>query len=128
MREPAELGRKAEERAAAYAASLGWRVLARNVTNRYGELDIVAMDDAENELVVIEVRYRTIGDVQSPLDSVGPRKLRTLINAGRALVNDIGWTGFWRIDLVGVTADRFAPESQWRLEHIKDITRGMDVP
>lgn len=123
-----ELGRKAEERAAGYAASLGWRVLARNVKNRYGELDIVAMDGAENELVVIEVRYRTIGDVQSPLDSVGPRKLRALINAGRALVNDMGWTGFWRIDLVGVTADRFAPESQWRLEHIKDITRGMDVP
>ena len=120
------MGRRAEDRAAGYVASLGWKILGRNVTNRYGELDIVAEDGPE--LVIVEVRYRTLGDVQSPIDSVGPKKLRALVNAGRALVRDMEWPGFWRIDLVGITADRFADESGWSLEHVRDATRGMDIP
>ena len=126
MKGARDMGRRAEERAARYVASLGWKVLGRNASNRYGELDILALDGSE--LVVIEVRYRTVGEVQSPLDSVGPKKLRALVNAGRAFADELGWTGFWRIDLVGITADRDADESDWRLEHVRDVTRGMDIP
>ena len=122
------LGRRAEDRAAEYVVSLGWRVLGRNVRNRCGEIDIVAMDDGPHELVLVEVRCRTIGEVQSPLDSVGPKKLRTLVRAGRALVEKMNWTGFWRIDLIGVTAGRGPGEPGWRLEHVRDITGGMDIP
>ena len=128
MRSAHELGRRAEDRAADHVRTLGWRVLGRNVTNRYGELDVVAMDEAGRELVIVEVRYRTIGEVQSPLDSVGPKKLRTLVRAGQALADELGWDGPWRIDLMGVTADRDADESNWKLEHIRDVTRGMEFP
>lgn len=127
-----DLGRRAEEYAARYVGSLGWRVLGRNVTNRCGEIDIVAMDDGDHELVLVEVRCRTVGAVQSPLDSVGPKKLRALVRAGRTLVDKMGWTGFWRIDLIGITVPcggspagpRGAEE--WRVDHIRDITAGMD--
>jgi len=119
-----ELGRRAEDFAAAHVEKLGWQVLSRNFSCKLGELDIVAMDKKENELVVVEVRYRTCGDMQSPVDSIGPRKLRTLVKAGRVYVDDIGWTGPWRIDLVGVTASPREPESFWRMEHVRDITGG----
>lgn len=33
-----------------------------------------------------------------------------------------------RIRLISVTADRDAAGSEWRLEHVRDITRGMDCP
>ncbi|MCR4819254.1 MAG: YraN family protein, partial [Fretibacterium sp.] len=99
----AALGKQAEDYAAKYAASLGWRLLGRNVKNRYGELDIVAVDNKEQELVVIEVRCRTLGEVQSPVDSVGPRKLNTLLKAGQAFIEKEQWTGFWRIDLIALT-------------------------
>ena len=125
-----ELGRRAEDRAEAYIRrSPGWKVLGRNLVNPYGELDIVAMDGGE--LVIVEVRCRTLGEVQSSLDSVGPRKLRHLVNAGRAHADRIGWTGPWRIDLIGFTvntADRDAAEPEWCLEHVRDVTRGMDCP
>ena len=125
-----ELGRRAEDRAEAYIRrSPGWKVLGRNLVNPYGELDIVAMDGSE--LVIVEVRCRTLGEVQSSLDSVGPRKLRHLVNAGRAQADRMGWTGPWRIDLIGFTvntADRDAAELEWRLEHVRDVTRGMDCP
>jgi putative endonuclease len=119
-----QLGRRAEELAAAYVQNLGWAVWARNFSCRLGELDIVALDGEEKELVVIEVRYRTRGDMQSPEESVGPKKLRALVTAGRVYVNDAGWTGPWRVDLVAVTAFPREPEDRWRLSHIRDITGG----
>ena len=119
-----ELGKRAEDLAAAYIEKLGWRLLSRNAANKLGELDIVALDGAENELVVVEVRYRTCGEMQSPAESIGPKKLRTLVNAGRVYVDQINWSGPWRIDLVGVTASFNEPMESWKLEHLKDITGG----
>lgn len=119
-----ELGRYAEDRAAEYLASIGWRVVARNVRNSCGELDIIALDPKARELVIVEVRARTLGLTQSPLESVGSRKLRTLLKASRLYVEEINWTGFWRIDVVGITIK--AP-GDWELEHVKDITAGMNV-
>ena len=124
MTQAQELGRYAEDRAAEYLASIGWRVLARNVRNKGGELDITAFDPKAGELVIVEVRARTIGKVQGSLESVGSRKLRTLLRASRMYVEDIGWTGFWRIDAVGITIK--AP-GDWELEHARDITAGMNL-
>ena len=120
-----ELGRRAEVLAAEFVERLGWRILSRNFSCRLGELDIVAMDEIGKELVVVEVRYRTFGDMQSPEDSIGPKKLRTLVNAGRVYVDDIGWTGPWRIDLVGITAHPRESSKHWHLEHIENITDGV---
>ncbi|MCL2009422.1 MAG: YraN family protein [Synergistaceae bacterium] len=123
-----ELGRKAEDLAAGHIECLGWRILSRNFSCRLGELDIVAMDEKGKELVVVEVRYRTFGDTQSPEDSIGPKKLRTLVNAGRVYVDGMGWTGPWRVDLVGITARPREPSERWRLEHIENITDGAFRP
>ncbi|MDR3265134.1 MAG: YraN family protein [Synergistaceae bacterium] len=119
-----ELGRRAEDLAAAYVKKLGWQILSRNFSCRLGELDIVALDTKENELTVVEVRYRTVGEIQSPSDSIGPKKLRSLVAAGRVYVEELGWKGPWRIDLIGITASPHEPENLWRLEHIPDITGG----
>jgi putative endonuclease len=118
------LGRRAEDLAADYVRRLGWTILSRNFACKLGELDIVALEKGGKELVVVEVRYRTCGDTQSPADSVGPKKLRSLVSAGRVWVEEQNWTGPWRIDLVGVTALPNAPEDRWQLEHIPDITGG----
>ena len=119
-----ELGRRAEELVASHVKTLGWRVLSRNFSCKLGELDIVALDEKARELIVVEVRYRTCGELQSPEDSIGPKKLRTLVNAGRVYISEVGWTGPWRIDLIGVTASSRDPENRWRLEHVEDITGG----
>ena len=118
-----ELGQAAEDRAAEYLLSLGWRVVDRNVRNKYGELDIVAID-TDYELVIVEVRARTLGQMQSPLDSIGSRKLRALLRASMEYVEALEWVKFWRIDVVGITVNRKAP-GDWELEHVKDITAGM---
>ena len=128
MTKAQELGFFAEDKAADYLVSLGWKIIARNVKKQYGELDIVAMDTSVNpeELVIIEVRCRTLGKIQSPLDSVGPQKLNTLVKYSRELVNELEWEGFWRIDLIGITLNDKQDINDWKLTHIKDITAGMN--
>lgn len=124
-----ELGRFAEDIAADYLLSLNWLILGRNLRNEYGELDIAALDKESipEELVIVEVRCRTIGMIQSPLDSIGPKKFRTLINSAREFVNSSEWQGLWRIDVIGITLRNKHDRSNWKLEHIRDITGGMNV-
>ena len=121
MTKAQELGKFAEDKAADYLLSLGWKILARNVHNQYGELDIVAIDN--KELIVVEVRCRTFGEIQSPLDSIGPKKLNSLIKSSREFINSMDWPDFWRIDLVGIIINN----NEWELTHIKDITNGMNI-
>ena len=130
MTQAQELGRHAEDLAAEYILSLGWRIIARNTRNKYGELDIIALDNSDkdnSELVIIEVRARTIGKIQSPADSIGSRKLHSLINSSRLFIEDnLNWPGFWRIDLIGITITEKNHPDNWTLEHIRDITSGMN--
>ncbi|MBQ7169787.1 MAG: YraN family protein [Synergistaceae bacterium] len=121
------LGRYAEDLAAKYLVSIGWKILARNVWNQYGELDIVSSDTKAEELVIAEVRCRTKNKVQDAIDSVNARKLRTLLRASSEYVETIGYAGFWRIDLIAVTIDTRGSLEDWTLEHVKDITDGMSV-
>ena len=124
-----ELGKFAEDTAAEYLLSLGWKILARNVRNTYGELDIIALDTKTHpeELVIVEVRCRTIGQMQSPLDSIGTRKLSTLLRASQAYVDEKGWSGLWRIDAIAITMRAKNDNESWELEHINDITAGRNI-
>ena len=111
-------GALGEEVACGYLSDLCWPILARNVRLKRGELDIIAKDG--DELVVVEVRYRSVGLVMPPEESVGPRKLRKLVLAGSAYVEKIRWEGFWRIDLIAITD----LNGKLSLEHLRDITGG----
>lgn len=124
-----ELGKLAEDIAAEYILSLGWKILARNVRIQHGELDIIAIDTSEKtqELVIVEVRCRTIGKVQSPLDSIGSRKMNALIKSSREFVDELEWQDFWRIDIIGITMNDPKNKISYDIQHIRDITAGMNV-
>ena len=129
MTQAQELGKFAEDIAAEYVISLGWKILARNLRNKSGELDIIAVDTSEKpeELVIIEVRCRTVGKIQSPIDSIGPKKLRTLIKSSREFIEETDEDIFWRIDIIGITVKDNKDCRNFELEHIKDITAGMNI-
>ena len=127
MTKAQELGKFSEDRAADYLLSIGWVIIARNVKNFYGELDIVSIDKKVNELVIVEVRSRTIGKIQSPLDSIGTRKLNSLIKSSREFIDEIEWENFWRIDVIGITMKNKNDFQDWELIHIKDITSGLNI-
>ena len=75
-------GRRAEDAAAEYLVSLGYRVLTRNLRGRGGEIDIVAQED--QTYVFVEVKARATRTFGTALGAVDGRKRRHM----RAIAED----------------------------------------
>ena len=103
----AEIGALGERLAVEHLQSLGLRVLARNWRCRYGELDVIAADDAARIVVFVEVKARTSDRFGGVEYAVTPEKLRRLRRlAGLWLAGqDVRWSGV-RIDVIGVRIGR----------------------
>jgi putative endonuclease len=106
-------GRVAEARAAEHLALLGYRIVERNARTKYGELDLVALDD--RALVFIEVKASRAGSKvgpKRPVLWVTPRKqiqVRRLAAAWMAERREAGSAPRYaeiRFDAVGVVLDR----------------------
>jgi putative endonuclease len=103
----AEIGALGEQLAVDYLASLGLRVLTRNWRCRYGELDVIAADDATRNVVFVEVKTRTTDQFGGVAEAVTPDKVRRLRRlAGLWLAaQDDRWAAV-RIDVIGVRIGR----------------------
>lgn len=56
IRRPKSLGQRGEDAAAALLKQTGYRILTRNLCNRFGEIDLVAEAPDGNTLVIVEVK------------------------------------------------------------------------
>lgn len=75
-------GRRGERAAAKFLRKLGYRLLASNVSDRDGELDILALDG--DTLVIVEVRSTSSDHpdaIEETAASVGLRKQRKITGA-----------------------------------------------
>lgn len=72
-------GRRSERAAARFLRKKGCRILAANVDDRLGELDLLALDGGT--LVVVEVRSTESGDLQRAAESVDTAKQRRITEA-----------------------------------------------
>ena len=71
-----DVGALGEEQAARYLQDKGWRILERNFSAPYGELDLVAKDG--KTLVFVEVKTRAYSAYGGPLMAVTPAKQKRL--------------------------------------------------
>lgn len=78
------LGARGERAAARFLKRMGYRIVARGVRSRLGELDLVAVDG--RTVVFVEVKTRTDTDAGSPLDAVTPEKQRRVTQAALAFL------------------------------------------
>lgn len=107
-RQAPTLGRQAEDLALRRLRRHGLRLVARNVRNRHGELDLI-MQEGEL-LVVVEVRWRSSARFGGAAASVGPAKQRRLIRATQYWLAETGRHGCrLRFDVVAFECGRF----QW---------------
>ena len=75
-------GAAGEEAAARYLATLGWRVIARNVTVGRDEIDVLAVDPGPPKtLVVVEVRSLRTAAFGHPEERVDRLKVGRLYRA-----------------------------------------------
>ncbi len=79
---PRAIGRAGEDAAVAALRAHGYRIIARNVRLRRGELDIVA--EEQGTLVFVEVKARRSAAYGTPAEAVTPRKQQALLRLAAA--------------------------------------------
>ena len=112
------LGELAETLTAEHLRRKGYRILTRNYRCRYGEVDIIALDN--RTLVFIEVRAKSAAGFGTPQESVGYRKQARLREVARHYLATEQTKGtLCRFDVVAI---QFDPESRkvTEFEHIKN--------
>jgi putative endonuclease len=113
-----QFGFAAEEAAAKFLQSHGYEILGRHVTNRYGELDIVAMDG--KTLVAVEVKARRSQRFGSAAESITPKKIEKLVATLDAAALQHGWEREnIRVDVV--TLESGAVPGQFSISHFIGI-------
>lgn len=112
------LGNTAEDMAAEYLQSKGYRVIARNHRTRFAELDIIAA--SKDVVAFVEVKYRKYAQFGGGAGAITQDKLRRLHNAAEVWLSEheeyIRHQP--RIDVVTVEGDLVGPQ----IEHIQNIT------
>jgi putative endonuclease len=94
------LGQRGEGLAAAHLEERGYVVRERNWRCPVGEMDIVA--EESDCLVFVEVRTRRGRKYGTPEESVTPAKQAKLVEVAQTYLQEHGWDGDWRIDVVAV--------------------------
>nr|WP_050807530.1 YraN family protein [Burkholderia oklahomensis] len=108
------VGAAFETRAQRFLERAGLALVARNVTVRGGEIDLV-MRERDGTLVFVEVRARTSGRYGGAAASVGARKRKRLVLAALAFWARTGGASPCRFDVVAFEGGR--------LEWLRDAFR-----
>jgi putative endonuclease len=102
-----EIGALGEDLAVQHLVEKNLRILDRNWRCRYGELDVIATDDATGTVVFVEVKTRTsdrFGGVEHAVTPDKVRRVRRLAGAWLATRNER--YAAVRIDVVGIRIGR----------------------
>lgn len=83
----------------------GYKILERNYSNRFGEIDIIA--EEEGSLVFVEVKKRASGRFGGPFAAIDRKKKEHLIKAALAYLKEHKASNKRaRFDVVGIEGDR----------------------
>jgi len=108
-------GATSENEAARHLESIGLRIVERNAASSLGEIDLVAEDPRDGTVVFVEVKGRTGNSFGSALESVTPKKRRTLAKLAAAYLQTNRLSGRpVRFDVVAVETT----EGRSALRHI----------
>ena len=122
------LGNRAERLAEEHLRAKGYEILRRNYRTNAGEVDLIAA--RKGVLVFVEVRSKTTPEFGSPLESLGPGKLRRIARAAKhylavvASKDGAEWDARFDVVAVDFTEGEEAPKIE-HLESAFDLPAGM---
>jgi len=85
---PPTLGERGERAAAKYLRRLGYRIVTTRRRHRYGEIDIIAVDD--QTVVFVEVKTRRSSENGRPAEAVDSTRQARLTRAALAFLKSHG--------------------------------------
>jgi putative endonuclease len=105
-RNPRQLGAAGERLARRRLRADRYRILARNLRTRTGELDIVALAPDGSTVVFVEVKTRVIRDDRQtppPESQITAHKRRKLLQLAQRVASQQGWSDRpLRIDVIAI--------------------------
>jgi putative endonuclease len=110
-----DLGQKGEEIAFHHLLQKGYKILERNWRYDHAEIDIIAR--IKNILVIVEVKTRSAAIYEEPRETISDRKIRFLVNAAEAYINEKDIDLETRFDVVAI---KWFGENKYEINHIED--------
>ncbi len=108
-------GTAGEAAAAEFLRLSGYRIVARNVRTKVGELDLVALDG--ETLCFIEIKARATAEFGRAIEAVGPHKQRRLANAALLFLAQNRSQRPCRFDVLGLDRGR---DGAWSFTLVKN--------
>ena len=81
------IGKQIEEIAALYLIQHNLKILTKNFRCKFGEIDLICQNLAENQIIFVEVRYRRSVFFGEPVESVNKKKQKKLIKTAHYYLN-----------------------------------------
>lgn len=107
------LGNRGEIVAARFLERLGYRIIERQLRNKFGELDLVAIHD--DVVVFVEVKTRSTLAAGHPTEAITPAKQRKITRSALAYLKQRRWLERRvRFDVIAVvwSENEALPETQ----------------
>jgi putative endonuclease len=113
------LGREGENLALSFLTNRGFRLIDRNFSTRFGEIDLIVQEG--RTLVFVEVKTRWSRKYGKPEEAVTPRKIQAILATAR-FYNTLHkkLPEKYRIDVVAVELEKNG--NLKRLRHIRNVT------
>lgn len=113
------LGRWGEKQAEAYLNDRGFRLLARNYRNEFGEIDLIVKE--EDSLVFVEVKTRRGEQFGYPEEAVNKLKQKHLIECAQGYLQEYDEDELdWRIDVIAIIQGK---NGKHQITHFEDAFR-----
>lgn len=111
-----DFGKEAENFAAEYLVRNNYKILAKNWRFGKAEVDIIAIDNSKNELIIIEVKALVSDNLKNPEEAVNKAKRKLLIKAADEYVNQNSVKLETRFDVISL----IRKNGEWKINHIQN--------
>ncbi len=109
------LGNLGESLAYDFLVEKGYKILERNYVWRKNEIDIIAEDEKERQIVFIEVKTRNTDYFIQPFEAVDLKKQKAIIKVANAYIRSLNIDLEARFDIISIIQTKDETPS---IEHI----------
>lgn len=108
-----QMGQHAEQQACDHLITNGLKLIKKNYSSRYGEIDLIMQDS--HDIVFIEVRSRCSSDYGSALETVTLAKQKKLLKTAIIYLQQYGllYKVDCRFDIIGISSDNANQPIEW---------------
>lgn len=110
------LGKEGEEEAVQCLLQKGYTILHRNWRAGKKELDIVAMDNQQKTLVVVEVKTRKNRLFGEPVEAINDTKIRRIVSSTDTYLRKFAIDLPVRFDIIAIVGEK----PPFQIEHLED--------